>query len=307
MGSYHDHHHDHDHNHSHGRSHGHAHATDNIALAFFLNSAFAIIELIGGLMTNSVAVLSDALHDFGDSLSLGTAWYFQKKSEGERSINYTYGYKRFSLIGAFINAVVLMIGSVFIISEAVQRLFNPEPANAEGMLYLALLGIVVNAVAMMRLRKGGSINEKVVSLHFLEDVLGWVAVLIGSIVMMFVDLPVIDPILSLAIACFVLFNVYRNIKPAFTIILQGVPENVTEEKVRALVLQEAEITGIHDFRVWTLDGIHHVMSLHVVVRNNLDLKQAEALKEKVKSRLHEINISHATIEVEFDPQHCGDV
>lgn len=299
MGSPHDHQHDHSH---HG--HSHVHATGNIALAFFLNSAFAIIELVGGLMTNSVAILSDALHDFGDSLSLGTAWYFQKKSEGGRTLNYTYGFKRFSLIGAFVNAIVLLIGSVFIISESVQRLFHPEQADAKGMLFLAFLGIGVNLIAMLRLKKGSSINERVVSLHFLEDVLGWVAVLIGSILMMYVDFPMIDPILSLCIAAFVLFNVYRNIKPAFNIILQGVPEDISEEKVRDLVLREKEIVNIHDFRVWTLDGIHHVMSFHVEVASNMDLKQAEVLKEKIKTRLGNIHISHATIEVEFNPEHC---
>ncbi|HEY1114932.1 MAG TPA: cation diffusion facilitator family transporter, partial [Chitinophagaceae bacterium] len=208
------------HHHGHSHAHSHAHATGNIAVAFFLNTAFALIELVGGLLTNSVAILSDALHDFGDSLSLGTAWYFQKKSKKTRTEHYTYGYRRFSLVGAFVNAMVLIVGSIFIIREAVERLFRPEPADARGMLLLALLGIVVNGVAMLQLRKGGSINERVVSLHFLEDVLGWVAVLVGAVVMLFADLPVIDPVLSLAIASFVLFNVYRNIKPAFKIILQ---------------------------------------------------------------------------------------
>lgn len=302
MGSHHEHDHSH-HDHLH-HGHSHVHATGNIAVAFFLNSAFAVIELVGGLMTNSVAILSDALHDLGDSLSLGTAWYFQKKSEGGRTLTYTYGFKRFSLIGAFVNALVLTIGSIFIIKESVQRLTQPEQADAKGMLYLALLGIGVNLFAMLRLKKGSSINERVVSLHFLEDVLGWVAVLVGSVVMMYVDFPMIDPLLSLCIAAFVLFNVYRNIKPAFNIILQRVPEDISEENVRALVQQEKEIVSIHDFRMWTLDGVHHVMSVHVEVDSNMDLKQAEVLKERIKTRLQKIHISHATIEVEFNPEHC---
>jgi cobalt-zinc-cadmium efflux system protein len=297
-------HHDHSHGHSH-HGHQHAHTTGNIAVAFFLNLAFAVIELAGGMFTNSVAILSDALHDFGDSLSLGAAWYFQKKSERERSVYYTYGYKRFSLIGAFINALVLMLGSVFIIQEAIQRLFNPEPVNAKGMLLLAILGIVVNFAAMLRLRKGDSINEKVVAVHFLEDVLGWVAVLIGSIVMMVTYLPILDPLLSLMIAAFVLFNVYRNIKPAFNIILQGVPEDITEAKIRALIKKEKGVADMHDFKVWTLDGQQHVMSFHVVVGSNMDLKSAEELKERIKASLRALHISHATIEVEFNPEHCA--
>ena len=292
------------HNHAHAHAgHGHAHATGNIATAFFLNTTFAIIELVGGLLTNSVAILSDALHDFGDSFSLGASWYFQKFSQKERTSTYTYGYQRFSLLGAFINSIVLLVGSVFIIKEAVERLFHPEIANYKGMLLLAILGVIVNVVAMLRLKKGASINEKVVSLHFLEDVLGWIAVLIGSVIMMFFDAPIIDPILSLLIASFVLFNVYRNIKPAFKIILQGIPGNASEQEIKALVLKDENILDVHDFRLWSLDGNHHVVSMHIVVQNNMDLKDAEHLKEKIKDEIKVLNISHATIEVEFDPRH----
>lgn len=296
-----------DQKHAHGHAHhGHAHphATGNIALAFFLNTAFALIELVGGMLTNSVAILSDALHDFGDSLSLGTAWYFQKKSKKTRTEQYTYGYKRFSLVGAFINAMVLVVGSVFIIQEAIARLFQPQQADARGMLLLAILGIIVNALAMLRLKKGGSINEKVVSLHFLEDVLGWVAVLIGALIMMFVNVPILDPVLSLLIATFVLFNVYRNIRPAFQIILQGAPEGVSEEDIRRLVLKEKDVVDMHDYHLWTMDGEHHILSMHVEVGESMDIKHAEALKERLKSQLRQLDISHATIEIEFNPEHC---
>jgi cobalt-zinc-cadmium efflux system protein len=286
-----------------GYDHNHVLPTGNIATAFFLNTAFALIEVAGGLLTNSVAILSDALHDFGDSISLGAAWYFQRKSGNKRSSDYTYGYQRFSLLGAFINSVVLIVGSIFIIRESIERLISPEPANYTGMLILAILGIVINGAAMLRLKKGQSINERVVSLHFLEDVLGWVAVLIGSIIMLFVDIPVLDPILSLLIAAFVLFNVYRNIKPAFRIILQGIPGNISEEEIRSLVMKEPGISNVHDFRLWTLDGIHHVVSMHIVVNNNTDLKAAEHLKDNIKKRLNELHIMHATIEVEYKPGH----
>lgn len=296
-------HHTHHHGHAH-HGHSHAHATGNIALAFFLNTAFALIELVGGVLTNSVAILSDALHDLGDSFSLGTAWYFQRKSQKSRTAHYTYGYQRFSLVGAFVNAIVLTVGSVFIIQEAVSRLAEPQQPNPQGMIGLAILGIAVNGAAMLRLKKGGSINERVVSLHFLEDVLGWVAVLIGAVIMLFAHVPILDPILSLGIAAFVLFNVYRNIKPAFQIVLQGVPENITEEEVRQLVLDEQEVVDVHDYHLWSLDGEHHILTLHVVVSEPMALKQAEALKERIKNRLRQLHITHATIEVEFNPEHC---
>ena len=268
-----------------GHTHNHDHGTGNLKTAFFINSFFAIIELVGGLMTNSVAILSDALHDFGDSLSLGTAWYLQGKSQKERDQTYTYGYKRFSLLGAFFNSIVLIIGSVFIIREAIERLINPEQPDARGMLLLAVLGILFNGVAMLRLKKGSSINERVVSLHFLEDVLGWAAVLIGALVMMFADVPVLDPVLSLAIACFILFNVYRNLKPALKIILQGIPDEAHEEEIKRLIMQKTQVAGIHDFHLWSLDGEHNVVTMHVVVTESMSIKDAEHLKEKIKEEL----------------------
>ncbi|WP_262494009.1 cation diffusion facilitator family transporter [Flavihumibacter solisilvae] len=279
------------------------HDTGNIAVAFVMNTLFAVVELAGGLITNSVAILSDALHDFGDSLSLGTAWYFQRKSRKASSESYNYGYLRFSLVGAFINAVVLLVGSIFIIHEAVSRLTKPVQPDPGGMIILAVLGIVVNGAAMLRLRKGSSVNEKMVSIHFLEDVLGWLAVMIGAVVMMFKDIPVLDPILSLAIAAFVLFNVYRNIKPAFQIILQGAPDGLGETEIRQLVVDGTEVLDLHDFHLWTLDGEHHILSMHIVVNRNMDLKNAEVLKENIKRKLHELHITHATIEVEYDPDH----
>ncbi|HEX5169411.1 MAG TPA: cation diffusion facilitator family transporter, partial [Cyclobacteriaceae bacterium] len=175
--------------HSHNHDHEHRESLGNIRMAFWLNTGFALFELAGGILTNSVAILSDALHDFGDSLSLGLAHFFEKKSEQTRDKAFSYGYRRFSLLGAFINSIVLIVGSIFVIQEAAKRLLEPQEVNARGMLLLAVIGVVVNLVAMLRLKRGSSINERVVSLHFLEDVLGWVAVMIGSIVMIFAKVP----------------------------------------------------------------------------------------------------------------------
>ncbi len=296
--------HHHHHGHSHDHSHDHHHSTENIKLAFWLNLGFALFELVGGLYTNSVAVLSDALHDLGDSLSLGTSWYFQKKSLQKRDRHFTYGYKRFSLLGAFINCIVLTVGSVLVISESVQRIFNPSQPNAKGMLIMAVIGIGVNLVAMLRLRKGNSINERVISLHFLEDVLGWVAVLLGSIVMMFYNVPILDPLLSLGIAAFILFNVYKNMKSVFQIILQGVPENISEEKIRDLIKGFPEIKDAHDIHVWSMDGNYNIVTLHVVVSDALDIAQQEELKTRIKQSLGKLAIQHATVELETENYNC---
>jgi cobalt-zinc-cadmium efflux system protein len=292
------------HHHRHGHDHSHDHGTKNIQVAFWLNLGFALLELVGGFYTNSVAILSDALHDLGDSLSLGTSWYFQKKSQQKRDSHFTYGYKRFSLLGAFINCIVLTVGSVFIISESVQRIFNPSQPNAKGMLILAVIGIGVNLVAMLRLKKGQSINERVISLHFLEDVLGWVAVLVGSVVMMFYNVPILDPLLSLGIAAFILFNVYKNMKSVFQIVLQGVPENISEDKIRALVKSFPEVKDSHDIHVWSMDGNYHIVTLHVVVANDLSVAQQEGLKTRLKESLSKLSIRHATVELETEGYDC---
>ena len=214
----------HEHNHSHGHLHNHDHGTENIVTAFFLNLGFTVIELIGGLLTNSMAILSDAVHDLGDSVALGLAWYFQKFSHKKRDNTYTYGYKRFSLVGALINSVILITGSVLILTETFPRLIHPQQSDPKGMFILAVIGVAVNGAAMLRLRKGSSLNEKVVSLHMLEDVLGWLAILVGSVVMYFVNVPVLDPIMSLLISLYVLFNVFRNLRSIARIILQGTPD-----------------------------------------------------------------------------------
>ncbi len=291
---------------SHTHHHGHDHSKDvkNIKLAFFLNLSFTIIEIIGGALTNSIAILSDAIHDLGDSLSLGLAWYFQKLAKKGRTKSYSYGYKRFSLIGAVINSVILIIGSIYILSEAIPRIFSPQETHAKGMFLLAIFGIIVNGIAVLRLRKGSSINEKVVSLHLLEDVLGWIAILIGSVVMYFFDLPIIDPILSLAIACFVLCNVFRNIRQASRIILQGIPDNIDLENIAEKIQQLKEVSNVHDLHVWSMDGEYNILTMHVTLREKLTMEKIRELKNKIRSLLYELNIQHATIEFETAEEQC---
>lgn len=292
------------HDHSHHHHHDHDHSGGNIVFAFWLNTIFALIEIAGGFYTNSVAILSDAVHDLGDSLSLGLAYYFQKKSQQKGDIKFSYGYKRFSLLGAFINSVVLTVSSVFVINESIGRLFSPEQPDTRGMLILAIIGIAVNALAMLRLKKGDSINERVVSLHFLEDVLGWCAVLVGSIVMMFADVPVLDPILSILISAYILWNVYKNLRATFRILMQGSAENISEEEVKKKVLTIPGVKDIHDTHSWTLDGRYNIMTLHVVVDEKFSLQEMQSAKDEVRHCLQHLNLQHITIEMELEGQEC---
>lgn len=290
------------HHHHHGHHH-HGHGVKNLKVAFFLNLFFTLIEIAGGIYTNSLAILSDALHDLGDSLGIGLSWYFQKLSNKEGDATYTYGYKRFSLLGAIINAVVLLVGSIFILKEAIPQLFNPGETDAQGMLYLAIFGVIVNGAAMIRLKKGTSINEKVISLHLLEDVLGWVAVLIGSLVMMYFEAPWIDPLLSVLIALFILFNVFKNLKRSLTIVLQATPQELDVSGIHQKLKSIPQIRDVHDCHIWSMDGEYHVLSTHLVLNGDYTLEEMAEIKAEVKDMLKE-EVQHVTIEFEGPHEEC---
>jgi len=287
----------------HDHHHHHHHGTGNIKVAFFLNLLFTIVELVGGILTNSLAILSDALHDLGDSLSLGLAWYFQNLSKKGRDKQFSYGYQRFSLLGAIINSIVLVVGSIFIIREAIPRIMNPQEAHAQGMILLAILGVIVNGAAVLRLKRGTSHNEQVVSLHLMEDVLGWVAVLIGSLIIHFTDWFIIDPILSVLIGLYILFNVYKNLRSSLKIILQAVPSNMEIKMIENELLAIAGILSVHDLHVWSLDGERNVLTVHVVLEEGLETSHPQ-IKETINSKMAVLGIEHCTIETEMEGEEC---
>ena len=298
------HHHDHAHDHSHI---GHHHSTKNVSFAFFVNLLFTIIEIFGGLYTNSVAILSDALHDLGDSFSLGLAWYLQKYSTKKRDDLYSYGYKRFSVLGALINSVILIIGSIFICIEAIKRISSPEAVDAKGMIFFGVLGIIFNGIAYYKLHDSHNLNEKIVSLHLLEDVLGWVAVLIGSIIIYFFDLPIIDPILSISISLFILYNVFKNLNKSISIIMQGIPPHLKLGTLEKEITKNNNIESVHDMRVWSLDGNYNVMTVHVVLTQPQNLVKLHEIKCDIKERLKDLAIQHVTIEFETSDEFCEQV
>ncbi|MDY4790537.1 MAG: cation diffusion facilitator family transporter [Bacteroidales bacterium] len=274
-------------------------STKNIRTAFFLNLAFAFVELIGGIITNSVAILSDAVHDFGDSISLAIAWALQKKSNKAKDDKYSYGYKRFSLLSSVILSGILLVGSILILVEAIGRLFNPQEVNAQGMLWLSILGIIVNGLAALSVKRGKTLNERAVFLHIMEDVLGWIGVLVISIVMIFANLPILDPILSISITIWVLYNVYKNLKATFNILLQAFPKNVDVKKLTKEIEAIDNVISIHDLHIWTQDGNSHVMTLHIVAEKNY-----ETIKLKVREMVKAYNIDHVTIELEDKDSTC---
>ncbi len=282
-------HHPHDHNHK---------AEANLKMAFWLNAAFAVIEIAGGLFTNSTAILSNAFHDLGDSVALGLAWYFQRVSKKQRDDTYTYGYKRYSLVGAAISALVLLAGSIIIIFRAIPRIFSPEPVHVNGMIYLAIIGIIINGLAMFRLKEGHSQNEKIISLHLLEDVMGWLAVLVASIIMKFFNFAIIDPLLSLLITAFILFRVFGNMRQTFRIFMQATPSKEQVEHFKTHLLDINGVIDVHDMHFWTLDGTFNIASLHISVNPEIAVSDTGIIKQEVRAFLKNEGFTHTTIEME---------
>ncbi|WP_424494309.1 cation diffusion facilitator family transporter [Salinimicrobium sp. GXAS 041] len=285
-------------------NHDHHHSGKNLKLAFFLNLIFTIFEIIGGLYVNSVAILSDAIHDLGDSLSLGTSWYLQKKSEKSGNNKFSFGYKRFSLLGALINSIVLIGGSVYVVIEAVKRIMAPEPSDAQGMVIFAIVGVAVNGYAAYKLSGGKSMNEKVVSLHLLEDVLGWVAVLVVAIILLFTDLYILDPILSLLITIYILWGVFNRLKETLFIFLQGVPKDINLKELKDRLLTVDNISSLHHTHVWSQEGDSHVFTTHIKLKNIHSFQQLLDVKKEVKKRLKDYHFDHYTIETELDTETC---
>lgn len=272
----------------------------NIKIALLLNIGFTLIELIGGLLTNSLAILSDALHDFGDTIVLSLAWYAEKKSKQGPDEKRTYGYARLSVFSALVSGAVLIGGSLFIISQAIPRLLNPEAVNAPGMMILAVVGIIFNGIGALRLRKGEGISERVLSWHLFEDVFGWTAILIGGGLIYLFDLPILDPVLTIGFTLFILWGVIRSMGEVSNILLEGVPEQVNLKALKNDILQFEGVLGLHDVHVWSLEGKTNVLSGHIIIKPQ-SVDEGRAIQQSVKVMLQKKHdIEHATIELETD-------
>ncbi|MFK4752524.1 cation diffusion facilitator family transporter [Oceanobacter antarcticus] len=286
--------------------HSHDDSSKRMGLAFWLNLIFTVIEFVGGWLTNSTAIMADAVHDLGDSLSIGSAWLLNRLGRKSANPEYTYGYQRLSLFGALINGLVLIAGSVWVLVTAIPRLADPVMPHTEGMLALAVMGVAVNGYAAYRLSQGKTLNEKVLNWHLLEDVLGWVAVLIVAMVMQFMDWPILDPLLSIGFTLFILINVLRNLWATGRLFFQAVPEPDLLESVRASLMSLKEIDDVHHLHLWSLDGEHHVLTAHVKAVLTQDLARYAQLKATLQSALETYDLAHTTIEIELAEEACRD-
>jgi cobalt-zinc-cadmium efflux system protein len=306
--------HDHD-GHSHGLGQPHhlsfeAHHTAaerlaRIQSAFWLNFVFTLIEIAGGLWTNSMAILSDAIHDFGDSIALLSAWILEKKSNRKNDLKYSYGYRRLSTLSALITGVVLVIGALVVISKCIPRLLHPEQPETNGMLALAVLGLTVNGYAAYRVSRGSSLNERMITWHLIEDVLGWAMVLIGAAVMKFWDLPILDPLMGIALSAWVIWNVRGTLKEATKIFLQATPEGIEVAEVQAAIKMHTAVADCHHTHLWSLDGESHILTCHVALKGNPDLASFSKIKQEIRHLLaHKFRVAEATIEFELPGEAC---
>lgn len=271
----------------------------NILIAFILNLAFSIFEFVGGMFTGSVAITSDAVHDIGDATSIGVSYFLERKSKSKPDDNYTYGYARYSVIGGFITTFILFFGSVMVIFNAVDKIINPTEINYSGMIIFAVIGVVVNFCAAYFTSKGESINQKAVNLHMLEDVLGWAVVLVGAIVMHFTNFAIIDPIMSIGVALFILFSAVRNFKDIFGLFLEKTPNGVSVAEIKEHITEIDGVIDAHHIHIWSMDGQSAYATMHIVTDND-----PHHIKHKVREELAEHGIVHATLELETSSEHC---
>lgn len=272
----------------------------NILIAFILNLGFSIFEIIGGLFTSSIAIISDAFHDFVDAFSIGLSYILERKSKKKPDYKYTYGYMRFSVLGAFLTTTFLAAGSIVVMISAINRLFNPVEVHYNGMIIISIIGIIVNFLAAYQTKDGDSLNQKSVNLHMLEDVLGWIVVFIGSILMKFTDISYIDSIMSIGIACYILIHALKNLKSVLDLFLVKTPASIDIDHLKKELLEIPNVTDIHHIHVWSIDGVNNYATLHAVS----DVKDLTAAKKAIKECLKEHEIAHSTIELESSKEKC---
>lgn len=298
--------HDHGHNHEHSHTHDHASGAEslqrNMLLVFLLNLFFSISEFLFGAIFNSQAILSDAIHDLGDAISIGLAWIFQKVSLKRASENFSYGYRRFSLLGALITSTILLVGSVSIISETIPRFLSPEPIDETGVFWVAIAAIGINFFSMRLMSHGRSTNERLLNLHLLEDLIGWIAVLAMSIILRYTDWYILDPILSLLIAAWIIFNTLPEFIRILRVFLQAVPVEVNTKQLTEKIESIEGVHAISHMHIWSTDGQQHMMSLTIATADD-DVDAYERIKSAIRLAALEYQIYHVTIEVLYDPNY----
>ncbi len=270
-------------------------AAKSTTLAFWLNIIFSVIETVFGVLLGSSAVLADSVHDFGDACAIGISAYLERFSNRQADDHYSLGYKRFSLLGAMVTATILITGSAFVLLENAPKLFNPQPVDYNGMLVLGLVAIAINLLASRVVSQGHTKNEGILSLHFLEDILGWLAVIVVALVLQFTDWYILDPLLSLIISAFILSKAIPRFWSNLKIFLASVPEGINLAELRQSMESLDAVAKVCQINVWTMDGLDHCAIVHVVPAPGYD---SSTCKRSLRQALAAYRISQLTIEID---------
>ena len=271
----------------------------NILIAFLLNLAFSVFEFAGGILTGSIAIVSDALHDLGDAVSIGISYFLEKMSKKQPDELYTYEYARYAVLGGAVTTLILLLGSILVFYNGIHRLIRPVEIRYDGMIFMAVTGVCINLGAAYITHGGESVNQRAVNLHMLEDVLGWVAVLIGAVIMRFTDISVLDPILSMGVALFIFVNAMKNLKEIIDLFLEKAPKNISVQAVQSRLCQMDGVLDVHHIHIWSLDGHNSYATMHIVTND-----APSSVKYAVRKALREYGIGHITLELETENEQC---
>ncbi len=290
------------HNYDHSHEHNSENNLQNILITFWLNLIFATVELLGAIFSNSISLYSNAIHDYGDSIILLSTLFIERHSYKGRSMNYTYGYRRYSLVGAIINNLILLSASLFITYEAIGRFLNPQEISTRVIFGIAILGIVVNTFGYMRLKQNESEINKSLQNNLFADILSWVGLLVSSVIMALTGWYVIDGLISLFIAITMFYAATKQFRTIFNIIMQKVPDTIDLLKIEQKICEYPQVINCHDVHIWTLDGEDYIMTMHIVVENEMKMDEVMEMKEEIKLALERLKINHTTIEVDSKAQ-----
>lgn len=276
---------------------------ENIKIAFLLNLAFSIVEAIGGILTNSISIISDSLHNLGDSITIGINYIFEKKSKKLPNKEYSYGYLRYTMLGSLIASFILLVGSVIIIYNVVPRLIKPLSVNYDAMIIFSIFGLLINLYATIKIMRSKD-KDKKINTHMIEDTVIWLFILTGSICIKMFGLVIIDPILSLLIAVYILYQVYKYMKNIYNIFMEKVPKNVKIDEIKKDIESNENIDNVHHIHIWSMDGVNNYMTAHIHLNKILNEEEIIKTKNDVKNKLKEDKINHITLEVEYFNEKC---
>lgn len=291
-------------------AHGHDHSRQGASLliSIGLNLGFALVELIFGLIANSLVLIADSLHDAGDAVALGLSYFGLRLSLRSPNRRRTFGYKKVRILTAFLNAVCLIGLTGIVVRAAIIRLLHPEPVRSSILITLAVAGLIVNGLAVLLLRRDShALDIRSAMWHLLEDFFGWIAVLVGGIVMKLTGWHVIDPILSLAVSAFVLWGAWSVFRESTSILIDSTPKDISFDTVRSFILGfDRSILGIHDLHIWALGQGERALMAHLVVPDR-NLADFHPLLSRLECALRDnFQIDHVTLELECDQCKSGD-